>query len=849
MLAPAMGCTLPWAASGWYHDPVNGIFTPLNGVLQGTSMSETFGGSAKVCAGDPIGGCCQTTWSWDPISGMGSMNFDIVCLNPCTLECPGGPMSMQGYRYSHDYGVDVWRNAPTGMDAEIEWERIAYENLVFPLEPLPPFKMFDGLTSGTCFPPTLAWDREEPLVTEEWFTADGFIEIGLDSVVVPRLPPDFEFDADMDADEYVFLLGGVTVRTPTAPGISLAMTPLGYQDNLYFSFDGGESAWYASVMPAGAYRVGVTTPPPSGPGMSDTGWTVVDTKTVIMGDVSGYVWKTENGGNSWTDGIDTATGVVTDLNVSPIYSEDEEAEGADQAVVVGLWNQAVSAGQVWLSQDGAEEQFVQVGKDIVDDLMGPVAEEPYPSKMVTNFDLNWEDNEIIYAGASGFFAAYCCGCPSPASVMEKGEAGVYRTDVDLVNPSDSIWELIYGVDQMMAEGLLPDAHPCSDRIWMFTDLEYQVPIGNGDDPTVYIPFGILEWWPPYELGGEDMPDMDVQGRLRFALGGALRTLDGTKERVEWIGWDVLTLGLPRNPYCGLWLIRPVEGTNYLFSIPFQLDMLFEYEIGITDYDIGLVIYEDTLCEDGPELLSPSDASKKVGDLAGELEKVNVILDWDAVISEATVTYEVQLDEDSKFNASERFVTAASAEDLGLVRQAVTTDTFAEFAGLENEFTYYWRVRVVDPALSPWSETWEFVTKASSLSSVVTAPSIADGSPAAGATNVPLRPTFSWGALGGVDYYELEVATDANFSDVVISEETEGTAYTPDSDLEKNTTYFWRVRGCTDDGECSDWSSTGVFTTGPEEQPGTPAWVWVVIVIGAILAIVVVVLIVRTRRPA
>jgi hypothetical protein len=152
-------------------------------------------------------------------------------------------------------------------------------------------------------------------------------------------------------------------------------------------------------------------------------------------------------------------------------------------------------------------------------------------------------------------------------------------------------------------------------------------------------------------------------------------------------------------------------------------------------------------------------------------------------------------------------------------------------------------------LSPWSETWEFVTKASTLTSVVTAPSIADGSPAPGATDVSLRPTFSWGALGGVDYYELEVATDANFSDVVIGEETEGTAYTPDSDLEKNTTYFWRVRGCTDDGECSDWSSTGVFTTGPEGQPGTPAWVWVVIVIGAILAIVVIVLIVRTRRPA
>jgi len=841
---------------GWYYEP--GVFTPVNGVIEEE-------GVLKVCAGDPIGACCQGTWDVSICEGfpMSAVSGTAGTVPSCSFG--EEIVDVQGYLYAHDYGVDVWRNAPTGMDGEVEWERIAYENLVFPLEPLPPFKMFDGLTSGTTNPPVdPGWTRTEPLVAEEWFTMDGALPVGLDSIIVPRVPPDFEFDADMDADEYLFMLGGVTVRTPANPGVDLSMNALGYQDNLYFSFDGGESAWYASTMPAGAYRNGVTTPPPAGPGMSDTGWTVVDTKTVIMGDVSGYVWKTENGGNSWTDGIDTATGVVTDLNVSPIYSEDEEAAGADQAVVVGLWNQAVSAGQVWLSQDGAEEQFVQVGKDIVDDLMGPVADEPYPSKMVTNFDLNWEDNEIIYAGASGFFAAYCCGCPTPATVCEKGDAGVYRTDVDLGNPSDSIWELIYGVDQMMAEGLLPDAHPCSDRIWLFTDLEYQTPIGNGDDATVYIPFGILEWWPPYEIGGGDMADMDVQGRLRFALGGALRTLDGTKERVEWIGWDVLTLGLPRNPYCGLWLIRPVEGTNFLFSIPFQLDVMqergevvLEQEVlkqgrtdaELADYDIGLAIYEDTLCEDGPELLSPTDGKKKVGDLAGDLEKVNVILDWDAVISEATVTYEVQLDEDSKFNASERFVTATSAEDLGLVRQAVTTDTFAEFAGLENEFTYYWRVRVVDPALSPWSETWEFKTKASTITSVVTAPSIADGSPAPGATNVPLRPTFSWSAIGGVDYYELEVATDANFSDLAISEETEGTAYTPDSDLEKNTTYFWRVRGCTDDGECSDWSSTGVFTTGPEVQPGTPAWVWVVIVIGAILAIVVVILIVRTRRPA
>ena len=316
---------------GWYHDPACGVFTPLNGVLE-AQPGGSFDGTFKVCAGDPIGACCQGAWGFEApfdfpmMSVAGTLGFDIVADTPLDLVCTGA-LDMQGYVNWHDYGVDVWRNAPTGMDGAVVWERIAYENLVFPLEPNPPFKMFTGLTSAYYLsdPTTgdpVSWDRGEPLVAEEWFTADGFIDVGLDSIVVPRVGPDFEFDADMDADEYLFMLGGVQVRTPIAPGASLAMLNLGYQDNLYFSFDGGESAWYASTMPAGAYRIGVTTPPPSGPGMSDTGWTVVDDSTVIMGDVSGYVWKTENRGNSWTDGIDTATGVVTDLNVSPIYCED-----------------------------------------------------------------------------------------------------------------------------------------------------------------------------------------------------------------------------------------------------------------------------------------------------------------------------------------------------------------------------------------------------------------------------------------------------------------------------------------------------------------------------------------------
>ena len=50
---------------------------------------------------------------------------------------------------------------------------------------------------------------------------------------------------------------------------------------------------------------------------------------------------------------------------------------------------------------------------------------------------------------------------------------------------------------------------------------------------------------------------------------------------------------------------------------------------------------------------------------------------------------------------------------------------------------------------------------------------------------------------------------------------------------------------------SPWSDTGCFTTFTEvvdEVAPTPWWVWVVIAIGAVLAVAVIVLIMRTRRP-
>ena len=85
------------------------------------------------------------------------------------------------------------------------------------------------------------------------------------------------------------------------------------------------------------------------------------------------------------------------------------------------------------------------------------------------------------------------------------------------------------------------------------------------------------------------------------------------------------------------------------------------------------------------------------------------------------------------------------------------------------------------------------------------------SPADGATNVPLRPTFVWQAAAGSLRYNLQIAADAAFQNVVHSATTTATTYTPDSPLGTTTTYYWRVRGTNACGE-GPLSSEFSFTT-------------------------------------
>jgi hypothetical protein len=129
-------------------------------------------------------------------------------------------------------------------------------------------------------------------------------------------------------------------------------------------------------------------------------------------------------------------------------------------------------------------------------------------------------------------------------------------------------------------------------------------------------------------------------------------------------------------------------------------------------------------------------------------------------------------------------------------------------------------------------------------------------PTPGATDVPPDVGFSWAPMAGVTEYELVIATDAALTQPVAGTPVtlSTTAYGPVT-LEYSTDYYYAVRAT---APTSSVQSIGSFRTmiSPEkvappvvvEQPQiSPAWIWAVVIIGALLVIAVIVLIVRTRR--
>jgi hypothetical protein len=126
--------------------------------------------------------------------------------------------------------------------------------------------------------------------------------------------------------------------------------------------------------------------------------------------------------------------------------------------------------------------------------------------------------------------------------------------------------------------------------------------------------------------------------------------------------------------------------------------------------------------------------------------------------------------------------------------------------------------------------------------------------------------FTWTSVSNAQYYTFVLSPNPDLSDAMVSQEVGGTAFHVAGPLGDATYYYWQVTAWKD-GLMLSQSDVGTFSTAPEEvippapEPGeptvinipakeeiTPTWIYAMIGIGAALAAVVIVLIVRTRRP-
>lgn len=87
-------------------------------------------------------------------------------------------------------------------------------------------------------------------------------------------------------------------------------------------------------------------------------------------------------------------------------------------------------------------------------------------------------------------------------------------------------------------------------------------------------------------------------------------------------------------------------------------------------------------------------------------------------------------------------------------------------------------------------------------------------PAASATGVSSRPTFSWQAVPGAASYRIEIATEASFAAPVLAADVVGTSYTATTALAFNTGHFWRARANNACGG-SAYSAARGFTVAPQ----------------------------------
>jgi hypothetical protein len=294
-----------------------------------------------------------------------------------------------------------------------------------------------------------------------------------------------------------------------------------------------------------------------------------------------------------------------------------------------------------------------------------------------------------------------------------------------------------------------------------------------------------------------------------------------------------------------------------------------WAIDYDDYDVAqgldgsLWSYEDCAAKLGPTLTSPADGSVLDCEPCAGCDAANFTLKWERMCE--ACSYDIQI-----MDETGNVIVEWTDQDITGDPPSLFVDGTLDsgYYYLECGMTYTWHVREANTSCecvhSPWSETWTFTV------AVGAADAIQLLAPTKGALDVPIQNIgFSWTSVRNATSYSFVLSPNANLTGALVSQDMSTTAFNYVGPLDYSKAYYWQIIAW-EDGTRLTTSSIGVFNTMAEpveptppvvveQQPApvinipaaekiTPTWIYAIIGIGAALAVVVIVLIVRTRRP-
>lgn len=238
--------------------------------------------------------------------------------------------------------------------------------------------------------------------------------------------------------------------------------------------------------------------------------------------------------------------------------------------------------------------------------------------------------------------------------------------------------------------------------------------------------------------------------------------------------------------------------------------VFNISYGSTEADMAGQQYSNSFknvrgIDDGntqPTLSVPTQESPTDG--ASELE-FPINLTWsESQISKInfgnglnqSIEYEVLVSKDETFSSIDY------SNSTNLLYESLSDED------LEYGATYYWKVKAVfGETESDWSDIWSFSVKEKSME--LDAPELT--SPEINSENVSVETYFRWNDVENADSYIIVINDSPEFTDPIFEENVTDSEFKPETDLEFNTNYYWKVKAVSGENE-SIWSQTWGFTT-------------------------------------